>query len=481
MLQSETARSNGASQMDSELTSTFEKMHRLSRKENVTGFERRRAHIDAVEKLMMDHKDEWLDAIDADFGGRSKHETLLTEFLVVMNSIKEARKHLKDWMRPQRRVPGILFQPGSAKVMYQPLGVVGVIGPWNYPVQLNLLPLLGALIAGNRVMMKPSELTPRTTALLKKLVEQYFNPQEVCVVTGGAELGAAFALLPFDLLFFTGSTSVGQKVMQAAAQNLTPVVLELGGKSPVIIDEHFNVRTAAERIVRGKMINSGQTCIAPDYILVSKDKMDDFVEAVQDQVKKMYPTYVNNPDFTSVINERHHQRLTKLLSGAQEAGVEIIKVNPSSETFPESTRKMALHLLLNPQADLDVMKDEIFGPLLPIIPYDTLDDAILHVNERPRPLALYLFSEDNRIQEKVLEKTTSGGVTINDTLMHCAVEALPFGGVGPSGMGAYHGEESFRTFSHEKGIFVQAKVNAGGLASPPFGRAVDTLLKFFVG
>ena len=310
-------------------------------------------------------------------------------------------------------------------------------------------------------MIKPSELTPKTTALLQRLVARYFNPQEVAVVTGGATLGAAFALLPFDLLFFTGSTSVGQKVMEAAAKNLTPVVLELGGKSPVIIDEKFNVNTAAERIVRGKMINSGQTCIAPDYILVPKEKCDDFITAVQKQVSKMYPTYVTNPDFTSVINERHHQRLSALLEEAEQAGTEIVRVNPSNEPFPDSTRKMALHLLINPSHDLKVMNDEIFGPLLPIITYDVLDEAINHINDRPRPLALYLFSDDIQTQEEVLEKTTSGGVTINDTLMHCAVEALPFGGIGPSGMGAYHGEESFKTFSHEKGVFCAGENECG--------------------
>ena len=285
MLQQESVTSNGITQEGQEFAGVFHKMRRLSRQEGAPGLERRQAHIDAVEKLMMDHKEEWLEAIDADFGGRSKHETLLTEFLVVMNSIKESRKHLR-LMRPQRRVLGNFVSARKCESRLPTLRGGG--GDWslNYPVQLTLLPLLGALIAGNRVMIKPSELTPKTTALLQRLVARYFNPQEVAVVTGGATLGAAFALLPFDLLF-TGSTSVGQKVMEAAAKNLTPVVLELGGKSPVIIDEKFNVNTAAERIVRGKMINSGQTCIAPDYILVPKEKCDDFITAVQKQVSKI--------------------------------------------------------------------------------------------------------------------------------------------------------------------------------------------------
>ena len=455
-------------------------MHRASRETPAPGFERRLGYLQAIEHMLMKHKEDWLNAVHEDFGGRSKHETMLTEFLMVMNSIKHTRKHLRDWMRPRRRNPGLLFQPGRARVVYQPLGVVGVIGPWNYPIQLNLLPLLGALAAGNRVMLKPSEYTPKTSALLEDLIGKYFNPQEVTVVNGDASVAASFARLPFDHLFFTGSTSVGQKVMTAAAQNLTPVTLELGGKSPAIIDDDFNLTTAAERIVRGKLMNGGQTCIAPDYVLLPKNKQASFVEAVKHQVAKMYPTYVANADYTSIISERHRDRLNRLVDEAKAAGVEVVAINPAGDNFEGDTRKLPLRLLLEPTDAEEVMRDEIFGPILPIIGYETLGDAIRFVNDRPRPLALYFFSDDDKAQERVIEETVSGGVTINDTLLHCAVEDLPFGGVGPSGIGRYHGEDSFKVFSNEKGIYFQTKVNGGVLAAPPFGGAVETLLKLFV-
>ncbi len=463
-----------------ELERAFWAMHQASRQGPAPGFERRMGHVQAIEHMLMKHKKDWLAAVSSDFDGRSEHETLLTEFLVVMNAVKHTRKHLRDWMRARRRNPGLLFQPGRARVFYQPLGVIGIIGPWNYPIQLTLLPLLGALSAGNRVMLKPSEFTPKTSALLADLVSKYFNPQEVFVSTGGAELAANFSRLPFDHLFFTGSTSIGQKVMAAAAQNLTPVTLELGGKSPAIIHEQFNLDTAAERIVRGKLINSGQTCIAPDYVMVPQRHQEAFVQAIQAQVAKMYPSYVNNPDYTSIISQRHRDRLERLVTDAREAGTEVIEVNPSGEAFDGNTRKLPLRLLINPSDDLEVMRDEIFGPVLPIKTYDQLDDAIRYVNDHPRPLALYLFSDNDKVQERVLEQTVSGGVTINDTLLHCAVEDLPFGGVGPSGMGRYHGEDSFKVFSHEKGVYFQTKVNGGVLASPPFGGAVEALLKIFV-
>jgi len=407
--------------------------------------------------------------ISADFGNRSRHETLLADVWPVLAAIRHTRKHLAQWMKPKRVAVPLELRPGRARILYQPLGVVGVISPWNYPFQLAVMPLMAALAAGNRVMLKPSELTPRTSEFLAEFLARLFPPEKVATVLGGPDVGSAFARLPFDHLFYTGSTSVGRLVMQAAAENLTPVTLELGGKSPCILGEDANLATAAESIVSGKLLNAGQTCIAPDYVLLPQARREEFIELVGKAVKKFYPALKANPDYSSIVNERHYQRVTRYLDEAKAKGARIIELNPGKEALAPEERKLAPTLVIEPDEDLAVMRDEIFGPVLPIKSYGQIDEAIAFVNRRPRPLALYYFGVDQAKRDEVLRKTVSGGVSVNETLMHILVEALPFGGVGASGIGAYHGEIGFQTFSHRKSVFLQSRFNSAGLLRPPFG------------
>ncbi|MCA9516134.1 MAG: aldehyde dehydrogenase family protein, partial [Myxococcales bacterium] len=356
-----------------------------------------------------------------------------------------------------------------------------VIAPWNYPVQLALTPLSAAIAAGNRVLVKPSEVTPRTSEVLAELVAELFSPRVAAVVTGDREVGVAFAKLPFDHLLFTGSTEVGRHIMKAAAKNLTPVTLELGGKSPTIIHRDFPVDDAMERVVCGKLLNAGQTCIAPDYVLVARDRVDAFVDSFRRTTGRCYPSLADNPDYTSIVSDSHYERLEVYLADATEKGATVIEVNPAGETFDEAGRKLAPMLVTGVSDEMKVMQEEIFGPILPIVPYDTLEDAIAFVNERPRPLALYYFDRDKDRARKVLEETVSGGACVNDVMLHIAQDDMPFGGVGPSGMGAYHGREGFETFSHRKAVFKQARFNLTSLLAPPYGKKIDTLLDFMIG
>jgi len=350
-------------------------------------------------------------------------------------------------------------------------------------VQLALAPLVQVIAAGNRAMVKPSELVPETAALLHDLIAETFPEDQVTVVTGGPEVGEEFSRLPFDHLVFTGSTRVGKVVMRAAAENLVPVTLELGGKSPTIVGKDFNVRTAAERIIAGKLFNAGQTCIAPDYVLVPSGTRDAFVEACKDAVAKMYPTLLENPDYTSVVNDRHFARLTGLVEDAKPRGARVVELNPAGEKLDAASgkRKLAPTLVLDPNDEMMVMQEEIFGPVLPIVTYQSLDEAIDYVNEHPRPLALYFFSHDKQATDRVLNETISGGVTVNETMLHVAQDDLPFGGIGPSGMGAYHAHEGFASFTKMKPVFRQARMNTTGLLRPPYGKLIDRMLKFLVG
>ncbi|HEX2675445.1 MAG TPA: coniferyl aldehyde dehydrogenase, partial [Polyangiales bacterium] len=373
------------------------------------------------------------------------------------------------------------LKPGSAKVHYQPLGVVGVISPWNYPMSLALGPLAIAFAAGNRVMIKPSEFTPKTSELMKQLLGEVFPADLVTVITGGPAVGQAFSELPFDHLLYTGSTRVGKFVMAAAAKNLTPVTLELGGKSPTIVHESYPIEKAAERIASGKWFNAGQTCIAPDYLLVPESKRDALVSALQSAVTKFYPSLKDNKDYSAIVNEGHHKRLAGYVTDAVARGAKKVEINPKSEKLEGDTRKIAPTLLLDVNDDMSVMQDEIFGPVLPIVTYRTLDEAVQYVNDRPRPLALYYFDFDSERARSVLERTVSGGAAINETVMHFAVEDLPFGGVGPSGMGAYHGFEGFETFSHKKAVFYQSRWNGAGMMLPPYGERIEKLLKMLIG
>ncbi len=406
-----------------------------------------------------------IDAISADFGNRSADETRLAEIMPSLHGIRYAKRHLDRWMKPSRRSVGMAFQPASAQVVYQPLGVVGIIVPWNYPLFLAIGPLIGALAAGNRVMLKMSEATPATGQLLKELLAQIFPDEQVAVILGEADTGIAFSQQPFDHLLFTGSTSVGRHVMRAAAENLTPVTLELGGKSPAIVSADVPLAHAAERIAFGKTLNAGQTCVAPDYVLVPKNRVEGFVEAYRDVVRRFFPQLADNPDYTSIINPRQHARLQGYLDDAQAKGARLLPLFEQGQQ-----RRMSHCLLLDVNDEMQVMQDEIFGPLLPIVPYDDLDQALAYVNARPHPLALYYFGYNRAEQRHVLRHTHSGGVCLNDTLLHVAQDDLPFGGVGPSGMGHYHGHEGFLTFSKAKGVFIKQRFNAARLIYPPYGR-----------
>ncbi|MDR3423361.1 MAG: coniferyl aldehyde dehydrogenase [Xanthobacteraceae bacterium] len=418
------------------------------------------------------------EAISADFGNRSRHETALGEIMPVQSAIRHTLRHLPGWMRPKRVSVGLELMPAGARILYQPVGVVGIISPWNYPLNLSIVPLIAALAAGNRVMLKPSELTPRTSDFLAELLGGLFPSDKVATVVGGPDTGQAFARLPFDHLLYTGSTAVGRLVMQAAAENLTPVTLELGGKSPCILGEDASLPGAVESIVYGKLVNAGQTCIAPDYVLLPEPRLDEFITLTVDTVEKFYPTLAGNPDYTSMVNDRHYRRVAQYIAEAKANGARVIEINPKRETLPAEGRKLAPTLVIEPGDNLSIMRDEIFGPVLPVKNYRSLDQAIDYVNAHPRPLALYYFGTDQAKRDKVLRKTVSGGASVNTTLFHFAAENLPFGGIGPSGIGAYHGEFGFQTFSHRKGVFLQSRFNAARFLYPPFGRITDLMLKF---
>ena len=437
----------------------------------------RRERLDRLQALVADNEAAILEAINADFGGRARQEMVLTELFVVLSAIRQQRRKLGRWMRPRRVATPLHMLPGSSRIMPQPLGVIGNIVPWNYPCQLALVPAAAALAAGNRVMIKPSELTPAFSRLLAQLAARYFTPAELAVVEGGVEVSRDFAALPFDHLIFTGSTAVGRQVAVAAAHNLTPVTLELGGKSPAIIDESCDLAQAAPRLAFGKLFNAGQTCVAPDYALVPRARVDEFVRELSAAAAAMYPQFAGNEQYTSIISERHFQRLEKLVREAEEQGARVLRLG-GTDAGQAGERRMAPVLLLDVTPEMAVMREEIFGPLLPVLPYDTLQQAIAFINQRERPLALYWFGKERRNCTKVLRSTISGGVTVNDALWHAAQENLPFGGVGASGTGAYHGEHGFLAFSKQKPIYRQARLNGFGLFRPPYGRVFDTLAGF---
>jgi coniferyl-aldehyde dehydrogenase len=440
----------------------------------------RAARVDRLKRLsrLVDtHAREFGAAIAEDFGTRSLTEIRITETLVLQGGIRHAIRHLPQWMKMQRVSTAMAYRPGRSLIMRQPLGVIGIISPWNYPLQLALAPLIGALAAGNRAIIKPSELTPSFSAALGKAVTKYFAPEEVSVVTGDATVGKLFAALPFDHLVFTGSTAVGREVAQAAAKNLTPVTLELGGKSPAIIDPSCDIEGIIDRIAWGKLINAGQTCIAPDYMLVPRGDVDRFVQALRASMTRLYPTFFENPDYSGIISQRHLQRLRDLIEDARARGATVVDIEPLKGQSL-SGRQLAPTVLLNVSDSMRVMSEEIFGPILPIVPYDSLDEALAYVNHRERPLALYWFGRNNAVRDRVLAATIAGGVSINDTLLHIAQEKLPFGGVGASGQGHYHGEFGFRQFSKEKPVFIQSRFSGGGLIRPPYKPSIERVLSW---
>lgn len=437
--------------------------------------------IDRAIALLVDHKDDFAKAVSNDFGHRSKEQTLMTDIMPSVSALKHAKKHLASWSRGERRKPtfplGLLG--AKAEVVYQPKGVVGVVAPWNFPVGMVFVPMAGILAAGNRAMIKPSEFTEGVSELMATLVPKYFDESEMAVFTGDADVGIAFSKLAFDHLIFTGATSVGRHIMRAAADNLVPVTLELGGKSPTFIGKSANLTQAGERIALGKLMNAGQICLAPDYLLVAKDQESAVIDSVSAGATKLYPTLLANDDYTSVVNARNRARLQSYLDDARDKGADLIEVNPGGEDFASSNgNKMPLTIIRNPTDDMKVMQEEIFGPILPVKTYNHIDDAIDYVNAHDRPLGLYYFGNDKSEEDRVLTRTISGGVTVNDVLFHNAMEDLPFGGVGPSGMGNYHGFDGFKTFSHAKAVYRQPKLDVAGLGGfkPPYGAATHKTL-----
>jgi coniferyl-aldehyde dehydrogenase len=463
--------------LDGDLPSCFDAQRRALAAEPNPTVAVRRSRLDRLLAMTVGNEDAIVAAIAADFGTRSSQETRLAELFMVTVGIRHARRHLARWMRRRPVHTPLYMQPGRSYIVRQPLGVVGIISPWNYPFQLAILPVVAALAAGNRVLLKPSELTPRTSVLLERLVSEHFEIGELAVINGGSDVGRQFAATPFDHLFFTGSTAVGRKIAVAAAANLTPVTLELGGKSPALIDEKADIAALAPRLVTGKLLNAGQTCIAPDYVLAPASRVDALVQAIGANVRAMYPTLARNPDYTSIINDQHYERLARLVEDARSKGAKVVAFNPANETLGKTERKFAPTILTGVTDDMAVMQEEIFGPILPIETYATLDDAISRINARPRPLALYLFGANRHERRSVLERTSAGGVTIDDALWHFSNEELPFGGVGASGMGAYHGERGFLTFTHEKPVFVQPRVALTWMLQPPYGKRFEAVLK----
>jgi coniferyl-aldehyde dehydrogenase len=432
----------------------------------------RRDRIRRMRALLEQHGPALADAVQVDFGVRSPQLTEVADFLVLRALFGDLEKRLVAWTKP-RRVPTPLYlQPASAHIQRQPLGVIGVIGPWNYPIQLTLGPAVTALAAGNRVMIKPSELTPHSSALLAELLHQTFAPDELCVVQGGANVAHEFASLPFDHLLFTGSTAVGRKVAAAAAANLTPTTLELGGKSPCIVDASVNLADAALKIAHGKLLNAGQTCIAPDYLMLPRGMEVAFEQAYGAAVQRLFPTIAGNPDYAAILTERHHARLQAMVSEVQARGARVVTLGQGGE----AARQLAPTLVYGAPDDSRLMQEEIFGPVLPVLLYDSVDAAVEHINARPRPLALYWFGSDTASRDRVLQRTVSGGVSVNDTLMHIAHENLPFGGVGESGWGAYHGEAGFLRFTQQKAVLVQSRFAMGDLFYPPYGAKFDRVM-----
>ncbi len=462
-----------------ELHRIFHLQQQAFRQKPMPSADERIAHLSQFKRVLLKYTDALAQAACDDFGSRSLDETKFAEILTTLEAIKYYQKNVRKWMRPEKRHVSALQMPASAKVYYQPLGVVGVIVPWNYPIFLATGPLMCALAAGNRVMIKMSGFTPRVGETVKQMLAEAFPEEHVAVFTGRGEISEAFPKLPFDQLTFTGSTNVGRTVMAEAARNLTPVLLELGGKSPVVVHDSYPIADAAERISFGKCWNAGQTCVAPDYLMLPKGKTQEFVDAFTAQVGKMYPTMLNNPDYTSIINEKQYKRVQGYLEDARAQGARIIEINPANESFV-NTRKMPITLVTNVTPDMQIMQNEIFAPVLAVTEYSTLDDAIGYINARPRPLALYYFDWDGRRAEYVAANTHSGGMCVNEVMSHVGVDDLPFGGVGASGMGKYHGREGFLAMSNAKSILEKPKFYALRYFLPPFNKGIHKFVKNYL-
>ena len=464
------------------LNKVLEKQKKAHLRDGALSVETRKEWIDRCIALLIKYQNEIVETISKDFGHRSTESTLLADVAGSIGSLKSAKENIKKWVKPEKRkvTPAILGLLGAKlRVEYQPLGTVGVISPWNFPVTLTFGPLGSIFAAGNRAMIKPSEFTPETSKLMKVMFEEAFKEEEVAVFTGGPDLGEAFSSLPFDHLLFTGATSIAKHVMRAASENLVPVTLELGGKSPVIISKNTNFDMSVKRVMAGKTMNAGQICLAPDYVFIPKDKKEEFISQSKKTVTEMYPSLKDNPDYTSVINQRHYDRLQGYVDEAKEKGFEVIEINPSNEDFSQQAHhKIPPTLIVDPDDNLSVMKEEIFGPILSVKTYEDIEDTVDYINSNDRPLGLYYFGDDKKEMQNVLENTTSGGVTINDVVFHVGQDNAPFGGVGPSGTGSYHGIEGFKNFSHTKTIYTQSSFDGlFGLFRPPFGAKAKNAIK----
>ena len=469
---------------------TIQNMHRvlelqknLNIKEGAPDIKLRTDRLDRVISMVTKNEKAIIAALQEDFGNRDPVMTAATEVVSVVGPMEHAKKNLKKWMKTEKRKAAIAplgsalsLLGAKAEIRYQPKGVVGAISPWNFPLNLALAPLSGILAAGNRVMLKPSELTPSSSDITKSMIEEYFDESEMAVFVGDPEVGAAFSGLAFDHLIFTGGTAIAKHVMKAASENLVPLTLELGGKSPVVVGKSSKIKEAAQRVMQGKTMNAGQICLAPDYALVPKESIDEFVKAAVDVTSEMYPDMKDNEDFTSIINQKHYDRIQGYLADAKEKGAEVVEINPANEDFSQQPHhKIPPTLVLNPTDDMQIMQEEIFGPVLPIKTYSDVSETVDYINSKDRPLGLYYFGEDSKEKDYVLNNTTSGGVTVNDVISHIQMEDLPFGGVGPSGMGSYHGHDGFKEFSHAKAVYKQTKINLMKLAGlvPPYKKKED--------
>ncbi|MDC0367774.1 coniferyl aldehyde dehydrogenase [Gammaproteobacteria bacterium] len=473
------------------MSSTFENMNDVLNlqkkkfiKDGPPSINLRVDRLNRLTSMLVENRYAFTEALSSDFGSRSQNASLMTDVYTVLPEITNAIKNIKRWTKDEKRSSNMPFSLFGAKsyIRYEPLGTIGMISPWNFPVNLAFGPLASIFAAGNQVMHKPSELTPETAALMKELCDKAYDQDEFATFLGGPETGEAFSKLNFDHLLYTGSGNVGKHVMNAAAQNLVPVTLELGGKSPVVVGNSADIQASAKRVMFGKTMNAGQICLAPDYVMVHKDKKDEFITEAEKAVADYYPNIKNNDDYTSIINERHFDRLNGLIDDAREKGATINQINPSNEDFSQQEFfKIPPTIITDTSDDMRVMKEEIFGPILPVLEYTDVEEALDTINSKDRPLGLYYFGTDKNEQSNVLDNTSSGGVTINNVVGHIQQQDLPFGGVGPSGMGRYHSQDGFKNFSNARAVFKDVPFFmdnlAFGMIRPPYKEGFENFIK----
>ena len=470
--------------------STFDEMNRVLQeqkdfylKNGAPSVDLRIDRLERLKLLIMDNRYDFVDALNTDFGNRSKNASMLSDIYGIMPAINQAIKNVKKWSKPEKKSSNFPFGLIGAKsyIKYEPLGTVGMISPWNFPVNLTFVPLVSIFAAGNQVMHKPSEHTPTTSLLLKELCDKSFDQNEFATFLGGPEVGESFTNLSFDHLLYTGGGAVAKHVMASASKNLVPCTLELGGKSPVVIGKSADLKTSAKRIMFGKTMNAGQICLAPDYVVVHKDQKDDFIKETKDAVSEYFPDIKDNDDYTSIINEKHYDRLKALLDDAVEKGANIDEINPSNEDFSQQEFfKIPPTIVTNTTDDMKIMQEEIFGPLLPIIEYNQIEDATKLINSKDRPLGLYYFGKDKDEENEILNKTSSGGVTVNNVISHLQQNNLSFGGVGPSGMGRYKSFEVFKNFSNPRAYYKDISFKLDKFfdaVRPPYKDNIEKVLK----